>query len=194
MSNKQSPRPKQQKEWDRPSVILAVIAAASASALAITSPLNVPNISWLSTACFSAAFGLSLEGLILITYLTVFASSSGSETLGGLSSGRLFNRGLIRPIAFVTALPIALTTYASFFLLVGLLSMTIAHGIASDIQSHKTSYKVVVLAPICVALVSVVAAIAGCETVVWKEAQHTGKVIPKGEKDGFDEEKVALND
>ncbi|KAG9087532.1 hypothetical protein FRC07_012796 [Ceratobasidium sp. 392] len=144
---KTSVRAKQQKEWDRLIMPLSVITATSAAALAIPSPFGTPNIYWLATAFFSGAFGLSLEGLIIITYLTVFGAGSSAETIGRIASGKGFLKGMTGPVAIVTALPTAITTYSSLFLLAGLLAMTIAADEGTNIRQHMAAFKAIVLAP-----------------------------------------------
>ncbi|QRV72358.1 hypothetical protein RhiJN_00372 [Ceratobasidium sp. AG-Ba] len=165
---KTSIRAKQQKEWDRLIMPLSVITATSAAALAIPSPFGEP-IYWVATALFSGAFGLSLEGLIIITYLTVFGAGSSAETIGRIASGKGFLKGFVGPVAIVTALPTAITTYSSVFLLAGLLAMTIAAGNGSTVQQHMTAFKVVVLVPVCLMLLCLVFTIGGCEFFAWKE-------------------------
>ncbi|KAF8603470.1 hypothetical protein BDV93DRAFT_523257 [Ceratobasidium sp. AG-I] len=169
MGFKVSERSKQQREWDRLNLTLSVITATSAAALAIPSPFSSPNIFWFSIACFSAAFGLSLEGLILIAYLTVFATGSSSETVGRIAKGKHFLKGKSGPMAFVTSLPTAITTYASLFLLAGLISMTIVKGKGTLLQDHEAAYTAIVLIPVCVMLLSCAATVVSCEVVAWTE-------------------------
>ncbi|KAG8724677.1 hypothetical protein FRC09_015821 [Ceratobasidium sp. 395] len=166
---KTSIRAKQQKEWDRLILPLSVITATSAAALAIPSPFGTPNIYWLATAFFSGAFGLSLEGLIIITYLTVFGAGSSAETIGRIASGKGFLKGMTGPVAIVTALPTAITTYSSLFLLAGLLAMTIAADEGTNIQQHMAAFKAIVLVPVCLMLLCLAITVAGCEIFTWKE-------------------------
>ncbi|CAE6366430.1 unnamed protein product [Rhizoctonia solani] len=114
---KSSKRAKQQREWDRLLVPLSVITATSAAALAIPSPFS-SGIHWVATACFTCAFGLSLEGLLLIMYLTVFAGGACAETIGRMASGKAFLKGRIGPVAFVIAFPTAIATYSFLFLFI----------------------------------------------------------------------------
>ncbi|KAG9079407.1 hypothetical protein FRC06_007751, partial [Ceratobasidium sp. 370] len=160
---------KQQKEWDRLILPLSVITATSAAALAIPAPFGTTNIYWVATACFSSAFGLSLEGLIVITYLTVFGAGSSPETIGRIANGKGFLNGMVGPVAIVTALPTAITTYSSLFLLAGLLAMTIAAGEGGSIREHMKAFKAVVLVPVCIMLLCLLATVAGCEFFAWKE-------------------------
>ncbi|KAG9087597.1 hypothetical protein FRC07_012779 [Ceratobasidium sp. 392] len=164
---KTSVRAKQQKEWDRLIMPLSVITATSAAALAIPSPFGTPNIYWLATAFFSGAFGLSLEGLIIITYLTVFGAGSSAETIGQIANGKGFLKGMTGPVAIVTALPIANTTYSSLFLLAGLLAMTIAADEGTNIRQHMVAFKTIVLVPF----------------FAWKEGVAKSKPVSEQEKD-----------
>lgn len=162
-------RSKQQKEWDRLMTPLSVITATSAAALAIPSPFGTKDIYWLATAFFSSAFGLSLEGIIAIMYLTVFAAGSSAETIGRIASGKSFLKGLVGPVAVVTALPTAIATYASAFLLTGMIAMTAAAGDENAIQQHMTAFKAIVLTPVFVMLICLMIAIGGCELFAWNE-------------------------
>ncbi|KAG8720451.1 hypothetical protein FRC09_009552 [Ceratobasidium sp. 395] len=175
LGQKSSLRAKQQKEWDRLTMPLSVITATSAAALAIPSPFGTPNIYWLATAFFSGAFGLSLEGLIIITYLTVFAAGSSPETIGRIANGKDILKGMNGPAAIVTALPTAITTYSSLFLLAGLLAMTIAAGEGSSIQQHMMAFKVIVLVPVCLMLLCLVCTVVGCEFFAAKEGTEKSK-------------------
>lgn len=175
MGMKSSVRAKQQREWDRLSMTLSVITAASAAALAIPSPFGSPNIYWVSLACYSVAFGLSLEGIILITYLTVFAAGSSAETIGRVSRGKSLLRGLIGPVAFVVSLPTALSTYSSMYLLAGLLAMTIMKGRGEGIEEHETAYTAIVLVPVCLVLVFIVGAVIGGELIAREETKKREK-------------------
>ncbi|QRV87257.1 hypothetical protein RhiJN_15275 [Ceratobasidium sp. AG-Ba] len=164
-------RAKQQKEWDRLMTPLSVITATAAAALAIESPFGTSQIFWLATAFFSAAFGLSLEGLIIITYLTVFGAGSTAETIGRIANGKEFLHGFVGPVAIITALPTAITTYSSIFLLIGLLAMTIAADEESDVQHHMAAFKIIVLVPVCLMLLCLICTVTGCEYFAWKERE-----------------------
>ncbi|KAG8682059.1 hypothetical protein FRC08_015208 [Ceratobasidium sp. 394] len=76
---------------------------------------------------------------------------------------------MVGPVAIVTALPTAITTYSSLFLLAGLLAMTIAAGEGSSIQQHMRAFKAVVLVPVCAMLLCLVVTVAGCEFFAWQE-------------------------
>ncbi|KAB5592768.1 Transmembrane protein [Ceratobasidium theobromae] len=171
---KSSARAKQQKEWDRLIMPLSVITATSAAALAIPSPFasinGSSNLHWVALALYTAAFGLSLEGLLLIMYLTVFAAGSSAETIGRMASGRDFLKGKVGPVAVVTALPTAIATYSSLFLLAGLLAMTIVTDVGS-VGGHLAAFRAIVLVPVCLMFVSVAITVAGCEMFAWKEAR-----------------------
>ncbi|CAE6405959.1 unnamed protein product [Rhizoctonia solani] len=166
---KSSERAKQQKEWDRLIMPLSVITATSAAALAIPSPFDTPNLNWVATALYVVAFGLSLEGLVLIMYLTVFGAGSDPEMIGRLASGKGFLVGMSGPVAFVTALPTAITTYSSLFLLTGLLVMTIVADDASDIKDHVRAFQTIVLVPVGLMLVCLLGTVTGCEWFAHRE-------------------------
>ncbi|KAH7344077.1 hypothetical protein B0J17DRAFT_714217 [Rhizoctonia solani] len=164
-----SKRAKQQKEWDRLMVPFSIITATSAAALAIPSPLNSH---WLTVALYTAAFGVSLEGLLLTTYLTVFGASSSAETIGRLANGKAFLKGTVGPVAIVTALPAALVTYAALFLLGGLVVMTGAAANENNITEHKVAFQAITIVPVCSVLVCIAVAVIGCEVFIWMEAKH----------------------
>ncbi|KAF8594387.1 hypothetical protein BDV93DRAFT_515829 [Ceratobasidium sp. AG-I] len=124
----ESPRSKQinvQEEWYRLSTVASVITATSAASLAIPSFAG-PASFWMVNTCFCTAFGVSLEGLILVTYITIIAGGASDETLGLLAKGELalFGSGKsARPAALIMALPVVFTTYSSVFLLIGTVVM-----------------------------------------------------------------------
>ncbi|KAH7326874.1 hypothetical protein B0J17DRAFT_722801 [Rhizoctonia solani] len=133
-------RQKQQEEWDRLNIAVSVITATSAAALAIQATGPNPNsIYWGVTAFYSAAFGMSLQGLIIITYMTISAGGSSDEAIGRLAKGELFDGQPIRPVAFIMALPAILATYSSFALLAGLVAMII-HGPGESAAVRDKAY------------------------------------------------------
>ncbi|KAL5637179.1 hypothetical protein ACGC1H_000980 [Rhizoctonia solani] len=160
---------KQQKEWDRLMVPLSIITATSAMALAIPSPFNAH---WLTAAFYTAAFGLSLEGLLLTTYLTVFGLSSSAETIGRLANGKTFLQGTVGAVAIITALPTALATYATLFLLGGWVVMTGVSASESSIAEHRAAFQAIVFLPVFTTLVCLVVSVIGCEVFSWMEARH----------------------
>jgi len=85
-------------------------------------------------------------------------------------------------VAVVTALPTAITTYSSFFLLAGLLAMTIAADSRSSIKNHMGAFQAIVLVPVCVMLLCLALTIIGCEVFAWIEARAREKRESK--KDG----------
>ncbi|KAJ1306414.1 hypothetical protein OPQ81_007418 [Rhizoctonia solani] len=119
-------RQKQQEEWDRLNIAMSVITTTSAAALAIQATGPNPNsIYWVVTAFYSVAFGMSLQGLIIITYMTISAGGLSDEAISRLAKGELYTGQPIGPVAFVIALPVILATYSSFALLAGLVAMII---------------------------------------------------------------------
>ncbi|CAE6477180.1 unnamed protein product [Rhizoctonia solani] len=169
-----SERAKQQREWDRLLVPLSVITATSAGALAIPSPFQ-SGIHWVATACFTCAFGLSLEGLLLIMYLTGFGAGACAETIGRMASGKAILKGMTGPVAFVVAFPAAIATYSFLFLLVGLFAMTVAAGKQSDINDHLFEFKVMVLIPLCATFAIIIGTIIGCEAFAWLESRSKSR-------------------
>ncbi|EUC56188.1 transmembrane protein, putative [Rhizoctonia solani AG-3 Rhs1AP] len=167
---KSSKRAKQQREWDRLLVPLSVTTATSAGALAIPSPFS-SGTHWVATACFTSAFGLSLEGLLLIMYLTVFGAGACAETIGRMASGKAFLKGMAGPVAFVTAFPTAIATYSFLFLLVGLFAMTAAAGKSGNINDHLFGFQIMVLAPLCSTSAIILGTIVGCEIFAWLESR-----------------------
>lgn len=158
---------------------LSVITATSAAALAIPSPFS-SGIHWIATACFTSAFGLSLEGLLLIMYLTVFGGGACAETIGRMASGKAFLKGRIGPVAFVIAFPTAIATYSSLFLFIGLLAMTAAAGVQTDINDHLFEFQIMVLVPLCTTFACIIGTIVGCEVFSWLESDS--KLRRKEEK------------
>jgi predicted enzyme related to lactoylglutathione lyase len=127
---------------------MSVITATSAAALAIQSTGPNPNqVYWIVTAFYSAAFGMSLQGLILITYITISAGGSSDEAIGRLSKGELFDNQPIRPVAFMMALPAILATYSAFALLAGLVAMVI-QGPGESVATKSGPYIAVAMIPI----------------------------------------------
>ncbi|CAE6445744.1 unnamed protein product [Rhizoctonia solani] len=166
---KSSKRAKQQREWDRLLVPLSVTTATSAGALAIPSPFH-SGTHWVATACFTSAFGLSLEGLLMIMYLTVFSAGACAETIGRMASGKSFLKGMTGPVAFVTAFPTAIATYSFLFLLVGLSAMVVTAGKEGDINDHIFGFQIMVLIPLCATSACIIGTIMGCEVFAWLES------------------------
>jgi predicted membrane protein len=100
---------------------------------------------------------------------------------------------MVGPVAIVTALPTAITTYSSLFLLAGLLAMTIAADQGSNIQQHMTAFKAIVLVPVCSMLLCLVFTVAGCEVFAAKEI--AAKLVKAEKDDGTEPENgVYLDD
>ena len=92
---------------------------------------------------------------------------------------------MVGPVAIVTALPTAITTYSSFFLLAGLLAMTIAADSGSPIREHMGAYQAIVLVPVCVMLVCLVFTILGCEAFGWLETRAKARrTVAAGVEEG----------
>ncbi|KAG9074131.1 hypothetical protein FS749_014349 [Ceratobasidium sp. UAMH 11750] len=162
-------RQKQQEEWDRLNIAVSVITATSAAALAIQAAGPSPNqVYWLVTAFYSAAFGMSLQGLILITYFTISAGGSSDEAIGRLARGELFQNQPVRPVAFLMALPAILATYSSFALLAGLVAM-ILQGPGEGVTTRGGSYIAVAMIPVGATFVCLCFAVLLCEIGTWIE-------------------------
>lgn len=74
-------------------------------------------------------------------------------------------------MAFVISLPTAITTYASLFLLAGLISMTIVKGKGTPVEEHEAAYTAITLVPVCAMLLSCAGTVISCEIVAWSEAK-----------------------
>ncbi|CAE6393848.1 unnamed protein product [Rhizoctonia solani] len=156
-------RQKQQEEWDRLNIAMSVITATSAAALAIQATGPNPNsIYWVVTAFYSAALGMSLQGLIIITYMTISAGGSSDELIGRLAGGKLYDGQPICPVAFTMALPAILATYSSFALLAGLVVMII-YGPGESAAVRNKEYIAVAIIPIAITFLCLVFTVALCE-------------------------------
>ncbi|CAE6465619.1 unnamed protein product, partial [Rhizoctonia solani] len=109
-------------EWEKLSTTASVITATSAAALAIPD-LAGPGSYWMVNTCFCVALGVSLEGPILVFYITIMASGTSDDTIGRLARGKIKLLGNF-PIsaklpALIMELPVVFATYSSLFLLIG---------------------------------------------------------------------------
>ncbi|CAE6528348.1 unnamed protein product [Rhizoctonia solani] len=168
-------RQKQQEEWDRLNIAMSVITATSATALAIQATGPDPNsIYWVVTAFYSAAFGMSLQGLIIITYMTISAGVSSDEAIGRLAKGELFHGQPIRPVAFIMALPAILATYSSFALLVGLVAM-VMHGPGENTAVRAGRYIAVATTPMAITFLCLVFTVVLYEVGTYIERRERAK-------------------
>lgn len=148
---------------------MSVITATSAAALAIQSAGPGPNqVYWLVTAFYSAAFGMSLQGLILITYVTICAGGSSDENIGRLAKGELFENQPIKPVALMMALPAILATYSAFSLLGGLVAM-IMQGPGESATTKSGPYIAVAMVPIGITFLCLCFSMILCEVGTWVE-------------------------
>jgi disulfide bond formation protein DsbB len=159
-----------------------VITATSAAALAIQATSNNIELYWLVTVFYSIAFGLSLQGLILITYMTIAAGGSSDEAIGRLALGKLVvssegSRGPVKPVVFVMALPAILATYSSISLLAGLVVMVVAAG--DGVQNRRADYIIATMIPVCGGFLCLLMAIIFCEVGTWYET-HGRAMFLKG--------------
>jgi len=166
-------RQKQQEEWDRLNIAVSVITATSAAALAIQAAGPNPNqIYWLVTAFYSAAFGMSLQALIMITYITIAAGGSSDEAIGRLARGELFENQPRRPVAFMMALPAILATYSSFALLAGLVAMIVQGPHGESVATKTRPYIAVAVLPVGLTFIGLCFVIVSCELGTWIEGRE----------------------
>jgi hypothetical protein len=159
---------------EHPSCQMSVITATSASALAIQATSSGAGMYWLVTAFYSIAFGLSLQGLILITYITIAAGGSSDEAIGRLARGEIIpgsRYNVVKLIAFVMALPAILATYSSIFLLAGLVVMVFS-GRGEDVELRGREYVLMTMIPVGIASLSICVAIVLLEVGSWVEIRH----------------------
>ncbi|KAB5591669.1 hypothetical protein CTheo_4877 [Ceratobasidium theobromae] len=171
-SSRKTPRQKQQEEWDRLNITLSVITATSAAALSIQA---IAQIHWLVTSFYTTAFGLSLQGLILVTYITVAAGGASDEAIGRLARGEvvstLYDHDIlkaVKPTAFVMALPSIFATYSSIFLLAGMTTMVFAQE-ADTITTHRAQYIKATMVPVGAGFLFLCFTLVFCEATVWIE-------------------------
>ncbi|GAB1518639.1 hypothetical protein RhiTH_001702 [Rhizoctonia solani] len=196
-------RQKQQEEWDRLNIAMSIITATSATALAIQEAGPDPNsIYWVVTAFYSGALGMSLQGLIIITYMTISAGGSSDELIGRLAVGKLFKGQPVRPVAFVMALPAILATYSSFASLSGLVAM-IVHGPGESLTIRNGEYIAVAIIPNAITFLFLVFTVAMCECATYIEGRERRKRVElapeitpimriSGSPSGYDEERLPL--
>ncbi|KAG8742449.1 hypothetical protein FRC10_001416 [Ceratobasidium sp. 414] len=152
---------------------VSVITATSAAALAIQAAgPNQDQIFWLVTAFYSAAFGMSLQALIMITYITIAAGGSSDEAIGRLARGELFPNQPRRPVAFMMALPAILATYSSFALLAGLVAMIVQGPRGESVATKTRPYIAVAVLPVGLTFVCLCFVIAFCELGTWIESRE----------------------
>ncbi|CAE6427343.1 unnamed protein product [Rhizoctonia solani] len=149
---------------------VSVITATSAAALAIQAANNNSQIYWLVTAFYSIAFGLSLEGLILITYMTISAGGSSDEAITRLARGILISirYPMVKPAALTMALPAILATYSSISLLLGLVAMVVV-GPSEGADTQGKEHTLVTIIPVGVGFLFLCIAIVLCEVGNWIE-------------------------
>ncbi|CEL56408.1 hypothetical protein RSOLAG1IB_07794 [Rhizoctonia solani AG-1 IB] len=172
-------RQKQQEEWDRLNIAISVITATSAAALAIQATGPNPNsIYWVVSAFYSAALGMSLQGLIIITYMTISAGGSSDELIGRLAAGKLYDGQPIRPVAFVMALPAIIATYSSVALLAGLVVM-IVYGTGESASARNWEYIAVATIPIATVFLCIVFTVVVCECATYIEGRGRKQADPE---------------
>lgn len=123
-------------------------------------------------ACFCAAFGVALEGLIIVSYVTVIASGVSDETIGLLAKGELGLLGSGRsskPAATLMAFPVILTTYSSLFLLLGLVTMVAQTNTGAIFDYQANGYHTFTLLPIVFGFVCICIMVFFCELGTHRE-------------------------
>ncbi|CEL56733.1 hypothetical protein RSOLAG1IB_12001 [Rhizoctonia solani AG-1 IB] len=166
-------RGRQREEWDKLSTAASVITATSAAALAIPD-LAGPGSYWMVNTCFCAALGVSLEGLILVFYITIMASGTSDETIGRLARGRVeFLRNFrisARLPALIMALPVVFATYSSLFLLIGC-SVMVMMGPIHTQNAGPNPYYYLPMVPIGFGFICAFTAVLVCEVTTYREEQ-----------------------
>ncbi|KAG9083847.1 hypothetical protein FS749_005689 [Ceratobasidium sp. UAMH 11750] len=182
----QSMRAEQQTEWDRLSTAMSVITATSAAALAIPG-LAVPGTYWVISSCFCVALGLSLEGLMLVTYISLVSGVATDEIIGLLATGdadvyALTFRSIISPQVFasiVLALPAAFISYSSLFLLIGTFFMVIHQPTGSSVDTRERPFSILSLVPLSFGALVMIFVVLICEVVLRRHTRDMERnVIP----------------
>lgn len=104
---------------------------------------------WVVTALYSLAFGLSLEGLIIVTYISIWMGTRGTIPASQEKEFTARDGGMGQRVkgAFLS-LPAAVTTWSCLCLLAGLLVM-VFHGVGEGVETKHTKYVLVVTTPLC---------------------------------------------
>lgn len=151
-----------------------MITATSAAALAIQATGSNTSVHWLVTSFYSAALGLSLQGLVLVTYMTILAGGSSDEAIGRLARGELIPTGklsIVRPVAFIIALPAILSTYSSIFLLAGLVAMVVKEP-GEGTQARRREFIIATITPVGLGFLCLLTTVAFCEIGSWIEIRQ----------------------
>jgi hypothetical protein len=162
---------------------MSVITAASAASLAIPG-LAGPGTYWMISACFCIAFGLSLEGLMLVTYISIVAGGAPDEIIGLLATGEAYIYAwafrIISPKTFaalVLALPATFSTYSSMFLLLGAFLMVTQGPVGATFESHERAFSVLALVPLSIGLTVIIVVFVICEAVLWRHGRDRKGVL-----------------
>lgn len=144
----------------------------------------------MANACFCAALGVSLVGLVLVNYLNVKAGAASDQTIGRFAGGKLKlfgTRSVSIPsglAATIMALPVVFLAYSSFFLLIGLVTMILGNQ-RGDEESHLDnilgSHNALTLVPIFFGLLCLCAVVLVCEAGTWGEGGEGGEGGKGGE-------------
>ncbi|KAG8789661.1 hypothetical protein FRC12_013329 [Ceratobasidium sp. 428] len=151
----------QQAEWDRLSTSMSVITATSAAALAIPG-LAGPGSYWVISSCFCAALGLSLEGVMMVVYVGLVSGSAPDDMFAGDRYSE----------AIILALPAAMISYSSLFLLMGTFFM-VTHGPTDlAVETHERPFSTLALVPLSFGAFVLVCVIFTSESLMWFHAQE----------------------
>jgi hypothetical protein len=102
--------------------------------------------------------------------MTIAAGGSSDEAITRLAKGTLISDdcAIVKPAAFIMALPAVLATYSSSFLLLGLITMVVA-GPRDGIDTQVQAYALVTMVPVGIGLSFLCVAIIVCEVGYWIE-------------------------
>ncbi|KAG9074135.1 hypothetical protein FRC06_010911, partial [Ceratobasidium sp. 370] len=150
---------------------VSVITATSAAALAARAGNQNAEVYRLVTTFYSIAFGLSLQGHILITYVTISAGGASDEAICRLAKGKPVGEGrfeVVKPVAFTMALPAIFATCSSIFLLAGLATM-VTSSPSVGVQHRSSQYIRSTMMPVGIGLLCLGMACSLCEFGTWVE-------------------------
>ncbi|KAG8719384.1 hypothetical protein FRC09_011189 [Ceratobasidium sp. 395] len=184
-SSEQAAAGKDRQEIERSARLtqqMSVITATSAAALAIPG-LAGPGSYWVISSCFCVALGLSLEGVMLVVYIGLVSGSAQNEDMFAGTRYRVCMYAPVPPDYYVTilgetfwaiilALPAALISYSSLFLLMGTFFM-VAHGpTGSAVETHERPFSILALVPLSFGAFVLVCVILTCESFMWSDARE----------------------
>ncbi|QRV89236.1 transmembrane protein [Ceratobasidium sp. AG-Ba] len=159
----------QSREWDK----LSTAASKIHVELTFLTALVIPQIISLQfneavNIMLIAALGVSLEGLIIISYMVVLGGCLSDETLGRIARSRhefwTIHPGSNRIAAIIMSLPVVYTSHSFLFLLAGIIIMACSNSTTHEaIPQVGLGHRPYVVLPIGLGLVGVFAVIAAGE-------------------------------